>query len=209
MSTGVYIVGSTVNKSAVKKKRNSELTKQAILASAREAFARLGYDNAGLREIASGAGVTAMLVNRYFGSKEGLFAEVLAESMATTTVVMPELLKRPIDFRKVTETLLGITRTKDTPLEGFQILLRSVPNERAAEIARIQIEKHHQKTLSDSLSGKLAQERTSTIFSVIAGFQLMRQMIGLTALADAKTEDLVTLIAPIFELLLSEPKDVE
>jgi AcrR family transcriptional regulator len=41
---------------------------------ARKAFARAGYDGAGVREIASGADVTAMLINRYFGSKERLFA---------------------------------------------------------------------------------------------------------------------------------------
>ena len=38
-----------------------------------------------VREIAEGAGVTAMLVNRYFGSKEGLFAEALAATMASPT----------------------------------------------------------------------------------------------------------------------------
>ena len=40
-------------------------------------FATQGYERAGAREIAADAGVTAALVNRYFGSKEGLFAEVI------------------------------------------------------------------------------------------------------------------------------------
>ncbi|HEV7965751.1 MAG TPA: helix-turn-helix domain-containing protein, partial [Actinoplanes sp.] len=55
--------------------RNAAATRAAILASARRNFARAGYDGVGVREIAGGAGVTAMLVNRYFGSKEQLFAE--------------------------------------------------------------------------------------------------------------------------------------
>ena len=67
---------------AVRRRRGAAATRQAILDSAREAFARLGYEGAGVREIAAGAGVTAMLVNRYFGSKEGLFTEVVAEIMA-------------------------------------------------------------------------------------------------------------------------------
>ena len=60
--------------------RNAAATREAILNSARAAFARAGYDGAGVREIAAGAGVTAMLVNRYFGSKEQLFAEVIADN---------------------------------------------------------------------------------------------------------------------------------
>src|SRR5258708_7811421 len=58
----------------------AEKTRLAILASARRAFAEFGYDGAGVRAIASGAGVTAMMVNRYFGSKEGLFGDVVTDS---------------------------------------------------------------------------------------------------------------------------------
>lgn len=48
----------------------------------RAAFTASGYDGVGVREIAAGAGVTAMLVNRYFGSKEQLFAEAVDTSFA-------------------------------------------------------------------------------------------------------------------------------
>ena len=72
------------------RRRNAAATREAILISARRAFARAGYDGAGVREIAAGAGVTAMLVNRYFGSKERLFAEVLAATSATPTILSPE-----------------------------------------------------------------------------------------------------------------------
>src|SRR5258708_16052527 len=63
--------------SAGRHPRNSEATRQAILESALSAFVRAGYDGVGVREIAGGAGVDAMLVNRYFGSKEELFAEAV------------------------------------------------------------------------------------------------------------------------------------
>src|ERR1700730_1720072 len=54
--------------------RNAGATREAILQSALTAFVRQGYDGVGVREIAHKAGVTAVLVNRYFGSKERLFA---------------------------------------------------------------------------------------------------------------------------------------
>ena len=60
--------------------RNAAATREAILDSAIRSFARAGYDGVGVREIARDAGVTAMLVNRYFGSKELLFAEAVEAS---------------------------------------------------------------------------------------------------------------------------------
>src|ERR1700731_4191295 len=57
-----------------KRTRNAVATREAILQSAAAAFSRHGYDGIGVREIAQKAGVTGVLVNRYFGSKEELFA---------------------------------------------------------------------------------------------------------------------------------------
>jgi AcrR family transcriptional regulator len=74
------------------RRRNASATRSAILASALRAFSRAGYEGVGVREIAKGAGVTAVLINRYFGSKEQLFAKVVAETMATPSILTPEIL---------------------------------------------------------------------------------------------------------------------
>src|ERR1700676_946736 len=57
------------------RKRDAEATRAAILEAAKAQFALLGYDCAGLRDIASEAGADVALVKRYFGGKEGLFTE--------------------------------------------------------------------------------------------------------------------------------------
>src|SRR5690242_5799068 len=77
------------------RRRNAQATRDAILQSARKAFVRAGYDGVGVREIAAGAGVTAMLVNRYFGSKEQLFAEVITASTSDPVVLTRETLTSP------------------------------------------------------------------------------------------------------------------
>src|SRR5215468_1896812 len=64
-----------------KRKRDAAATREAILEAATRRFATQGYERAGAREIAADAGVTAALVNRYFGSKEGLFAEVIGRAL--------------------------------------------------------------------------------------------------------------------------------
>lgn len=184
------------------RRRDATATRQAILTSARQAFAEFGYDGAGLRDIAARAGVTAMLVNRYFGSKENLFAEAVAEGMARTAVVLPRILAPGATGEEIARTLLGITGAKDTPLEGFQILLRSVSSQRAAEISRELIERYQQKAIAAALGGDLAAQRAALMLSLIAGLQVMRQMIALPALADAKSKSVVRILGSLFQLLI-------
>jgi len=188
--------------------RNAAATREAILASARRAFAQSGYDGAGVREIAAGAGVTAMLVNRYFGSKEKLFAEVIATTMATPIILTAENLASPKLGETIAASLVDITKAGDTPLEGFLIMLHSASSKRAAEIGRGQIEAGHQKVMTSALGGDLAPQRAALVLSIVAGFQVMRQMIGLSALADAEPEALVKLLAPLFQMLI-EPQGAD
>src|SRR5215831_14535354 len=136
-----------------KRPRNAAATRHAILASARRAFARAGYDGVGVREIAHGAGVTAMLVNRYFGSKEKLFAEVVADTMAAPIILTQENLASPVVSERMAAALVELTRANAPTLDGFLIMLHSTASGRAAEIARLEIEKHHQRTLTSALRG--------------------------------------------------------
>jgi AcrR family transcriptional regulator len=187
---------------ASKRPRNAIATRAAILASARKAFAQKGYDGAGVREIAAGAGVTAVLVNRYFGSKEKLFAEVCADTMATPMVLAADNLAADDMARHMAEALVEITETGAAPLDGFMILLHSASSRTAAKIGRAEIEKHHFKTLAGALDGELVPQRAALMLGLVAGFQVMRQMIGLSSLTKAKPADLVELLTPLIRQLI-------
>lgn len=184
------------------RKRNAASTREAILTSARKVFARAGYDGAGVREIAAGAGVTAMLVNRYFGGKEQLFAEAIAAANASPTIATDAVFGSEHPGEAIARALVEITRAGDTPLEGFLILLNSASSSRAAEIGRAAIEAGHQKTIANALHGRHAEQRAALILSLVAGFQMMRQSIRLGALAEADPEVLAKLLAPLFEQLV-------
>lgn len=56
-------------------------TRARILTAAQVVFSRLGYGEAGFREIAAEAGVTPSLVVKYFGGKAALFREALVASL--------------------------------------------------------------------------------------------------------------------------------
>ncbi|EOD63624.1 TetR/AcrR family transcriptional regulator [Amycolatopsis vancoresmycina] len=180
--------------------RNAAATREAILASALEAFTRAGYDGVGVREIAESAGVTAMLVNRYFGSKEGLFAEVVDAAMTERTVLTgdPATLAADLAASLVRRTAPGAER-----LDPFLLVLRSAANPRAAEILRAGIERHVERHLTELLPEQEAAGPALAL-SVIAGFWLMRTLIGSTALAEAGEAVLRRKLEQVFAVLLAE-----
>ena len=160
---------------AGKRSRNAAATKDAILRSAVTAFTEHGYDGVGVREIAQSAGVTAMLVNRYFGSKEALFAEVVDTAFAPRTVV----------GAATAATLVARTAPGADHLDPFQLMLRSVANPRAAEIIRDGIERHVGADLAAQVDGPDGTARAELALALIAGVWLMRTVIGTDALRSA------------------------
>ena len=54
--------------------RDSAATQRALVRAGRRRFATDGYRATTVRQIAADAGVNVALINRYFESKEGLFA---------------------------------------------------------------------------------------------------------------------------------------
>ncbi len=186
------------------RKRDATATRAAILTSARAVFARSGYDGAGLREIAAGAGVTAMLVRRYFGGKEQLFAEAIAAANSAPVIATERVLKDEHPGAAIAEALVQITAPGAKPLDGFLILLNSASSVRAAQIGREVIEIAPQKTVAAMLEGENVEQRAALILSLVAGFQMMRQAIGLGALANSDPEVLANLLAPLFERLVKE-----
>lgn len=165
--------------------RNAAATRQAILSSALVAFTRRGYDGVGVREIAADAGVTAMLVNRYFGSKEGLFTEVVEAAFEPATMV-PADPERPADLARATaEALAERTGPGAEHLGPFELMLRSAANPRAAEIVRAGIERHVGARFAGALQGPDADERAELGLALLAGVWLMRTVITTPALRDA------------------------
>jgi AcrR family transcriptional regulator len=196
-----------MTQAAAPRRRNAAATRAAILASARRAFARSGYDGAGVREIAAGAGVTAMLVNRYFGSKEKLFAEVCADTMRDPVILSAANLAAPDFPAAFAKALVQVTAPGETPLDGFLVLLHSASSPRAAEIGRDWIGQGHQSTLERMIGGPLSRERAALALSLVAGLQVMRQMMEIEALAGARPADLETILIPVIRTLFHARAD--
>jgi len=185
----------------------AEATRAAILKSARRQFAQHGYEGAGLRGIAEGAGVTAMMIGRYFGSKEGLFGEVVTDSMRDPVILSAQNLAAPDIARAFAKALVGLTGKEAEPLDGFLILFRSTSSPVAASIARERIAVAHQATAQGLIQGPAAPERAAIFLSIVAGFQMMRQMLQLYPLVDADPVLLADLMTPVFKAVLDPRQD--
>ncbi len=71
-------------------------TRERILASARELFARNGIDKTSIRAVAADAGVDPALVHHYFGAKQQLFAAAINIPIDPMEVLGP-LRETPIE----------------------------------------------------------------------------------------------------------------
>jgi AcrR family transcriptional regulator len=182
--------------------RNAAATREAILQSAIRNFARSGYDGVGVREIAGDAGVTAMMVNRYFGSKEQLFAEAVDVSFAPPAVIGTDAKTLAHD---AAAALVERTNPDAEPLEPFLIMLRSVSNPRAVETVRDAIERHVGRRLAGQLPESGRQLRTEVMLSVIAGILLMRRVVVTRALDDADPDQLVNVLDAVFAAVAETP----
>lgn len=182
--------------------RNAAATREAILESAIRNFARAGYDGVGVREIAGDAGVTAMMVNRYFGSKEQLFAEAVETSFAPPAVVLGDSESLA---RESATALVARTNPAADPLEPFLIMLRSVSNPHATEIVRDAIERHVGRRLARQLPESGRYLRTEVMLSVIAGILLMRRVVVTRALNEAEPDQLVNVLEAAFTAIAETP----
>jgi AcrR family transcriptional regulator len=183
-----------------KRAKNAAATREAILHSALAAFSRHGYDGIGVREIAQAAGVTGVLVNRYFGSKEELFAAAVELAFADGSMFEGE---SSMLAQRLAAKVINKTEKDVEPSDSFLLLLRSAPNPRAAEILRDSIARHFERPLQASLRGPKAGERAAMILAVCMGLSLFRNVIGSKALTDANAASLSGDLKSLFQRLIA------
>ncbi len=179
--------------------RNAALTRQEILRAAQMHFTRYGYDGVGVREIAATVGVNAALVNRYFGSKEGLFVESMAESFEFP---FDDLLNDRSKAGEVLAREVFAKEEKDVAEDDFDpllVLLRSAANARAAGILREVLDERFIRPLARRLEGEDAELRAALIAAYLLGLASMRFVIRSGPLTAEETERLVAFVAPALQ----------
>lgn len=184
------------------KLRNAAATRQAILDSARRHFAREGYDNVGLREIAGDAGVDPALVCRYFGGKE----QLLREAVRGDTPPLFEGLARADLPGHLAGLLLedasGGCGGGPDQTEKLLILLRSASSPKASEIIREAAGEDILRPIAALIGGPQAEVRASLCLAVLIGVGMLRSALAVSPLCGAKEEELRDALQRLFETAL-------
>ena len=131
MSTRAYngVMGTTETASAAS--RDAAATRERLMEAAQHRFARDGYRATTVRGIADEAKVNVSLINRYFGSKEGLFEACVARTATELEPLSPEdaatqvidrlinLLIKPVDAVEPLLMLLLIRSSGDEEIDAI------------------------------------------------------------------------------------------
>jgi AcrR family transcriptional regulator len=157
--------------------RSREATRARLLDAARIRFLDQGFDATTVREIAGDAGVDPALVMRYFGTKEGLFAEI-----TLTEVSFADLLEGD---RTTLGHRLALLVLNKKERSGIETVLRSLGV--AGVSARCEAELHDQfiAPLAKWLGGRDALVRAGAIVSILNGLTLSLAVLEQRSLVDA------------------------
>lgn len=179
-------------------------TRERILASARELFARNGLDKTSMRAVAAGADVDAALVHHYFGTKRELFVAAIRIPIDPMELIGP-MRATPVDELglKLASMVLtlwdselgaGLIATLRTILAGAEVgLLRSFLREVVvAELgARV-----------DDPPGT-GIVRAEFVATQLVGVAMARYIVGLEPFASLPIEQIAETIAPTLQRYLT------
>jgi AcrR family transcriptional regulator len=177
----------------------SEGTRRAILSAARSAFAARGYERTTIRAVATGAGIDASMIMRYFGSKAGLFT-----AAATMDLEVPDLRQAPAGQRGELLVRYLVDRWEDTAQDDELILLLRTA------VTSQDVATQLQATLGQlitapvaALGGDRAAERSGYIAAQLLGLALCRYILRQEPLASLPAGQVVAAVAPSVQRYLT------
>jgi AcrR family transcriptional regulator len=176
-----------------RRRRDAAATRQAILEAAARLFTTEGYQRAGAREIAADAGVTAALVNRYFGSKEKLFAEVIERAFDLQHLLQDRRGDLADHLARV--MVYGREDAPDRLHTPLLLLLHSATEPRAVELFRWDLNRIALPPLAEQIGGEDAAVRAAMVMAQLTGFAIMHLVHRPEAFAEARGEELVALLS--------------
>jgi AcrR family transcriptional regulator len=180
----------------VTRKRNAATTRVDILVAARARFAAEGYDRATMRAIASDVGVDAALVNRYFGTKQALFAEAVEFKLH-----FPDLAE--VAPERLADVLLPYFFEVWEEDGTFLALLRAAMASEEAAAKMRQVFARQVAPALGVVAPDLPKERAALLGAFIIGLATTRYVLRTPPIANIDRDGLIAWSRPLFALLLA------
>ncbi len=179
-------------------------TRDRILDTARELFARNGIDKTSIRAIAAGAGVDPALVHHYYGTKTQLFAAAIHIPIDPMTVIRP-LREVPVD--QIGHTLPSILLPLwDSEMgKGFIATLRSILAGNDVSLIRsflqeIIVAEVGSRVDNPPGSGRI---RVQFVASQLVGVVMARYILELEPFKSLPVDQIADTIAPTLQRYLT------
>lgn len=196
--------------SAAPRTRDADATRADLLHAAMRRFTVLGYDRTTTRDIARDAQVNVSLINRYFGSKDGLFSAVMRESATSIAQSVPD---EPADFVDgMLCSMTSGTRPEFGDEHPLLLLLRDVGEEQVRELRRRTLSgvitgMTHQVTGDEQATTQDAALSAELLLAFIAGVITLRTALPDHLLATTDPERLRPALTHVVSAILSIPVD--
>lgn len=169
--------------------RGNPPTRESIVSAARALFLERGYRRTTLRAVAGLAGVDPALIAYHFGSKKGLFADVMQFQCANALAVEDVLGGDPA-------TLPGRLIDAVTDLwEDADFRRLTEQGDEAAEVIREYLEHELLARLVEFLGGREATSRATAVVTILGGLIYTRYLNPLptpAALTPSETRRVLT-----------------
>ncbi|MET9350381.1 TetR/AcrR family transcriptional regulator [Streptomyces termitum] len=191
----------TPGEAPAERRRDAAATRRRLLDAARDLFAERGYEGATVRGIAERAGVNQALLFRYFGSKQGLLAEAVAEDgLERVRVTPPE---------ELFETALRSMLTRDADGNGdrsLEVYLRSHSRGEENAGALRELGEKYQSVLASLSGAEDAALRADLAMAWLLGIGILRTVVAREPLASADPEAVCRLVLGALDALWHAPE---
>jgi AcrR family transcriptional regulator len=193
------------------RRQGEPVSRDVVLAAAKQRFATEGYEKTTLRAIARDAHVDPSMVLYLFGSKADLFRESL-RLIVNPEVLVAALTGSPDDDPDIGErmvrTYMRIWEAPDTGPSMVAMLQSATSNSDAHEAFRDFIQSYVLTAVSGVLGGgEQARLRAMLAASQLVGTAVLRYVMKVAPLATLSGEELVRLIAPTVTRYLTADAD--
>jgi AcrR family transcriptional regulator len=172
--------------------RSREETRARLLEAAATRFRESGFDATTVRDIAADAGVDPALINRYFGSKAGLFTEI-----ALADNVLNDLLAG--DRATLGQRLAELATKEHSP--GVETVMRSLGNVTVSERYEQELHDQYVVPLARWLGGPDARLRAGLIVSMMNGIAMSQAVLQQRSL-EAKPTNLTRHLGNALQTLI-------
>lgn len=178
-------------------------TRQTVLEAARARFASDGFTATTIRRVAADAEVDVSQVMQFFGSKDMLFAAVMAIPQSAMERI-DTVFDGPDDHLGERVVRAFLTSWEDIPEES-EPMMAMLRGAFVNEYARDQLRDFIQSRLMSGFSEKHNSDaalRAGLASSMLVGLVTSRQVIGVPLLATVELDKLISVVAPAIQKIL-------